>query len=97
MIAWCIDILVEVGVGPKVIRLIVNFWEKAQLFCKAGGYFGRPFRAKYGVTQGGPLPTIFNLMVDAVVRVWITGIGGTLDITKVRRLVACFYAADTST
>ena len=33
---------------------------------------GRQFRVSGGVTQGGPLyPTIFNVLLDAVVRNWV--------------------------
>ena len=40
---------------------------------RAGGYFGTGFKGEMGVTQGDPLsPTIFNLVVDAVVRHWVT-------------------------
>ena len=36
---------------------------------------GRPLRGLGGVTQGDPLsPTIFNVVVDAVVRHWINGL-----------------------
>ena len=34
---------------------------------RAGGYYGEPFHVERGVTQGDPLlPTIFNVVVDAV-------------------------------
>ena len=40
---------------------------------KAGGYFGRPFKGYREVTQGDPLsPTIFNVVVDAVICHWVT-------------------------
>ena len=36
---------------------------------KVGNVFGRPFNMEIGVTQGEPVsPTIFNIVVDAVVR-----------------------------
>ena len=36
---------------------------------KVGKVFGRPFNMEIGVTQGEPVsPTIFNIVVDAVVR-----------------------------
>ena len=39
---------------------------------KSGGYFGRPFKGYQGVTQGDtPSPTIFNVVVDAVIRHWV--------------------------
>ena len=39
-----------------------------------GGYYGTDFKGTRVVTQGNPLsPTIFNVVVDAVVRHWVTG------------------------
>ena len=36
---------------------------------RAGGYYGTAFQGAREVTQGDPLsPTIFNVVVDAVVR-----------------------------
>ena len=47
-----------------MIALIVHFWDKAELACRAEGNFGRIFKADRGVTQGGPLsPKIFNILV----------------------------------
>ena len=41
------------------------------MVAKAEGYYRSDFRAFRGVTQGYPLfPTIFNVMVDVVVRNW---------------------------
>ena len=38
---------------------------------RAGGYYVAPFRGEIGVTQGDRLlPTIFNVVVDAVVFHW---------------------------
>ena len=38
---------------------------------RAGGYYGEPFHGERGVTQGDPLlPTIFNVVVDAVLCHW---------------------------
>ena len=43
------------------------------MVARAGGYFGTGFKGERGVTQGDPLyPTIFNVVVDAVVRHWVT-------------------------
>ena len=45
------------------------FWDNGFLVCKAAGCVGVPFKAGRGVTQGRPVsPTIFNLMVDAIIR-----------------------------
>ena len=41
------------------------------MVAREGGYYGAPFRGERCVTQGDPLlPTIFNVVVDAVVRHW---------------------------
>ena len=67
---------------------------------RAGGYDRTSFGGERGVTQGDPLyPTIFNLVVDAVVRHWVNGVmeeaearGGTRR--EGRHQVALFYADD---
>jgi hypothetical protein len=42
------------------------------MVCCAGGSYGEPFSAGWGVTQGGPLSSLmFNVCVDAVVREWL--------------------------
>ena len=43
------------------------------MVAQTGGITGPVSRARGGVTQGNPLsPTIFNVVVDAVVRHWVT-------------------------
>ena len=43
------------------------------MVARAGGYYRTAFKGAWGVTQGNPLsPTIFNVVVDAVVRHWVT-------------------------
>ena len=42
------------------------------MVAQAGSYYGKGFKGEQGVTQGNPLsPTIFNVVVDAVVRHWL--------------------------
>ena len=44
---------------------------------KAGKYFGHPFNTERRVTQGDPISwTIFNIVVDAVVRAVLLGFCG---------------------
>jgi hypothetical protein len=60
------------GVGPKLLCLQTHFWTQAEMVCRAGGSFGKPFAAFRGITQGGPLSSImFNVCVDAVIREWL--------------------------
>ena len=43
------------------------------MVAREGGYYGNGFKGARGVTQGDPLsPTIFNVVVDEVVRHWVT-------------------------
>ena len=43
------------------------------MVARAGEYFGTGFKGERGMTQGDPLsPTIFNVVVDVVVRQWVT-------------------------
>ena len=47
----------------------------------SGGYYGAAFQGVWGVTQGDPMyPTIFNVVVDALLRHCISlvsgGVGG---------------------
>ena len=38
---------------------------------QVGGYYRQTFRGERGITQGDPLsPTIFNVVVDSVIRHW---------------------------
>ena len=95
----CIEILWAAGVGEKALRLITRFWKYSVMACRAGGRYGRRFKARRGMTQGGPLsPTICNLMVDAVVREWLSRALSPEEareaILQVRQLMAAFYADD---
>ena len=92
----CLKILHDCGVVFKTLRLIQCFWDKDVLVCKASSCYGELFKARRGVTQGGPVsPTIFNLMVDAVIREWerLLLLKGT-PLGQVRVLVSIFYADD---
>ena len=70
------------------------------MVARAGGYYRMAFKGELGVTQGDPLsPTIFNVVVDALVRHWLTGVitdteeQGDLG-KEVRHQVALLYADD---
>ena len=68
-----LEILEGYGVGQQVRRLLREYWSKSTMVVRVGGYYGTVFKGERGVTQGNPLsPTIFNVVVDAVVRHWVT-------------------------
>jgi hypothetical protein len=63
----CLLILKGYGARSRMIWLICNFWANATMVCWASGYYGMPFCAGRGVTQGGPLSMkLFNVLIDAV-------------------------------
>ena len=70
------------------------------MVAREGGYYGTAFQRACGVTQGDPLsPTIFNVVVDAVVRHWVkVMVEGAEDRgesgKKGRHQAALFYADD---
>ncbi|KAL9183034.1 hypothetical protein ACHAXT_004821 [Thalassiosira profunda] len=96
----CLEILEGYGVGPNMRRLIKCFWDNALLVCRASGVYGKPFRDGRGVTQGGPLsPKLFNILVDAIVREWLTLLVGSdavegISAELMRTILAIFYADD---
>ena len=71
----CLGILEGYGVGPGARRLLHNYRRRLTMAARAGGYYEAAFKGARGVTQGNPLsPTIFNEVVDAVVRHWLEGL-----------------------
>ena len=63
-----LDILEGYGVGPQARRLLQKYWRRLAMVARAEGYYGTSFQGARGVMQGDPLsPTIFNVLVDAVV------------------------------
>ena len=69
----CLDILEGYGVVPRARIIIRAYWGKMMMVARAGGYYGEEFKGARGVTHGDPLsPTIFFVVVDAVVRHWVT-------------------------
>ena len=65
----CLDILEEYGMGSQAQRLLKTYWRQLTMVARSGGYYGTVFQRACGVTQVDPLsPTIFNLVMDAVVR-----------------------------
>ena len=71
----CLEILEGYVVGPQSRRLLQTYCMRLMIVARAGRYYGTAFQGARGVTQGDPLSrTIFNLVVDAVVRHWVMAI-----------------------
>ena len=69
----CLEILEGCVVGSRARILLMEYWGKMTMLAQAGGYYGDTFKGARGVTQGDPLsPTIFNVVVDAVLCHWVT-------------------------
>jgi hypothetical protein len=66
-----LQLLQRYGVGEGTARLLTNFWNSQQVVARQQGYYGVPFHVERGTTQGDIIsPTIFNIVVDAIVRTW---------------------------
>ena len=76
----CIDILRGYDLGLDLHRLLQWYWDEQVVVPKAGKLFGRTFGTEIGVTQGDPVsPTIFNIVVEAVVRAVLLEVCGTQE------------------
>ena len=80
--------------------MLREYWDRTTGVARAGGYYGEGFKGGRGVTQGDPLsPTIFNVLVNVVVRHWLN-----IAVTEAekrrergregRHQAALFYADD---
>ena len=58
--------------GPRSCHIAWTYWDWLWTVAREGGYYGTAFQGFRGVIQGDPLfPTIFNVVVDAVVHHWV--------------------------
>ena len=59
--------------GPRACQLFRTYWCQMKMVASAGGYYWEAFTGAQGVTQGDLLsPTIFNTVIDTVVRHWVS-------------------------
>ena len=73
----CLDIIAGCGVGPRTLCILWTYWIRLQIATKSGVHYRSVFQIHCGVTQGYPLsPTIFNVVVEAFIRHWVTVVGG---------------------
>ena len=70
-----LEILEGYGVSPKARKLLQTYRHRLTMVARAGGYYRTEFMGEIGVTQGDQLfPTIFNVVVNAVVWHWVHGV-----------------------
>lgn len=95
-----LEILAQYGAGARMLRLLRQYWDQQQVVARQGGYHGDPFEVTRGLTQGDiPSPTIFNIVVDAIVRYWLSLVvddGSEVDGLgmTVQEWLVLFYADD---
>jgi hypothetical protein len=66
-----LKVLAQYGVGPRIIRLLRNFWGKHLYVPRQSKYYGRHFKGEHGTTQGDVISgTLFNILIDAIIRHW---------------------------
>ena len=64
-----LELLKNYGVGNNIINIIRNMWTNDMIVPKRKKYYGPAFLSERGVKQGDVIsPTIFNIMIDAVLR-----------------------------
>ena len=74
----CLKTMKVYGMDPRSLRLLRRYWERLHMLERVEGYYGAPLHGKRGVAQGYPLsPTIFNVVVDPVVRHWESLVTGS--------------------
>jgi len=84
-------VLRDYGVGENTLRILNNFWDAHTIIPRQRGFFGTPFKAECGVTQGDIIsPTIFNIVIDCVLHHWYHSIQEHNHTTTTLR----FYADD---
>ena len=85
------------SVGPMVLWIFWMYWVRLTIVAKSGGYYSPPFKGCHGITKGDTIsPTIFNVVVGAVIICWVTVVEatevGTEGLgTSVQYLVSYFY------
>ena len=97
-----LEILEGYGIGPNILGLLKFYWDNQRCVAKSGNYHGETFVPYRGAIKGGIVfPTLFNVLVDAVVRKWLadvmedmTAANTGLQGDNVGHLSSLFYADD---
>ena len=95
----CLDILGGYGIGPQNLRLLRKYWYRLTIVSQTSEYYGAPFKGYQGIQKEHPLfPTIFNVVVDAVIRKWLEIVSekavGLEGFSRVVQRMPSFKTAD---
>ena len=78
-----LEVLAAYGVGQRKIRLLWTYWDRLTMVARAGRYFGLLFKGYRGVIEGNSLfPTLYNVVMDAVIRYWVTVVAPTKEVME---------------
>ena len=59
--------------GPRMCGLLETFWDCQQMVPRQNGFHGLAFPATRGTMQWGIVsPTLFNMVVESVIRTWLS-------------------------
>ena len=73
-----LEIMYGYGMGPQDCHMLCAYWDRLCMVYLAGGYYEKAFQDFWWVNQGEPLfPTVFNVVVDAVVHHYISLVEGS--------------------
>ena len=97
-----LEIFEEYGVGPNILGLLKFYWDHQPCVAKSKNYHRETFVLFCGATPGGIVfPTLFNVIVDAVIWKWYTDVMNDVSATNtglsgdnIGRLASLFYADD---
>lgn len=88
------ELLEVYGVRTRLRGLIQAYWDTQQVALKQKDFYGEAFHPQSGVTQGDVLsPTLFNILVDFVVRQLDQNFETTNGISRVTT-ISIFYSDD---
>ena len=68
----CLEIMKGYGVGHQACRILRTYWDRLRMVTRARGYYRKSVKCFMLLTKEDHLsPTIFSVVLDAVVRHWV--------------------------
>ena len=63
---WGLMILEGYGMGPRLHRLLVVYWDRTVMAERGGGYYRDPFQSSHGVAQGTSSLLVYQMFLSTV-------------------------------